>query len=230
MRTFALLVACLTCASHARRMHTAAAFNPSSAGARPAADRLPHRHPVMQEAATPVAEEETAPPALDVKEMAGVTAPLGFFDPFGYSVGADEGTIRFYREVEIKHGRVAMLASLGFLVAEQFHPLFGGNINVPSLIAFQETPLQTFWFVVMLAIAFIEKDSINTFMSPEDGWWSIKADHVPGDLGFDPLGLKPKSPEEFKTMQTKELNNGRLAMIAFAGMVYQEVATGKKLF
>ena len=38
--------------------------------------------------------------------------------------------MKFYREVELKHGRVAMLASLGFLVGEQFHPLFGGDINV----------------------------------------------------------------------------------------------------
>ena len=31
-------------------------------------------------------------------------------------------------------------------------------------------------------------------------------------------------------MQTKELNNGRLAMIAIAGMVVQEGITGGKLF
>ena len=48
--------------------------------------------------------------------------------------------------------------------------------------------------------------------------------------GFDPLGLKPTNPLELKEMQTKELNNGRLAMIAIAGMVVQEIATGKKLF
>ena len=54
-------------------------------------------------------------------------------------------TVRFLREVELKHCRVAMLAALGFLVGENFHPLFGGAIDVPSYIAFQETPLQTFW-------------------------------------------------------------------------------------
>jgi light-harvesting complex I chlorophyll a/b binding protein 1 len=42
--------------------------------------------------------------------------------------------------------------------------------------------------------------------------------------------LKPTDPEELKTMQTKELNNGRLAMIAAAGMIAQELATGQKLF
>merc|ERR1719243_555929 len=79
------------------------------------------------------------------KGMAGVTAPLGLFDPLGFTTSSSEGKLLFYREVEIKHGRVAMLASLGFLVGEQFHPLFGGDIDVPSLVAFQATPLQNFW-------------------------------------------------------------------------------------
>merc|ERR1719310_2296976 len=78
--------------------------------------------------------------SFDVRAMPGITAPLGFFDPLNFCGDASEGKIKFYREVEIKHGRVAMLASLGFLVGERFHPLFGGNIDVPSYIAFQETP------------------------------------------------------------------------------------------
>ena len=51
-----------------------------------------------------------------------------------------------------------------------------------------------------------------------------------GDFGFDPLGLKPTNPKDLKEMQTKEINNGRLAMIAAAGMVAQELATGQRLF
>jgi len=174
------------------------------------------------------------------KNMAGVTEPLGFFDPVGFCSedGLTEGRLCFYREVELKHGRVAMLASLGFLVGEQFHPLFGGDIDVPSYLAFQQTPLQTFWPAVVAAIAIPEIFSVFTFNEPlgneqysEDSQpWSIRTDRVPGDLGFDPLGLKPTDPKEFKEMQTKELNNGRLAMIAAAGMVAQELASGQKLF
>merc|ERR1711985_9805 len=78
----------------------------------------------------------------------------GFWDPAGFCSGdVTEGKIRFYREVELKHCRVAMLASLGFLVGERFHPLWGGDIDVPSYLAFQQTPLQTFWGVVLFAIA-----------------------------------------------------------------------------
>ena len=52
-----------------------------------------------------------------------------------------------------------MLAALGYPVAEVFHPLWGGSINEPSLIAFQATPLQTFWPIVVGAIGLIESAS-----------------------------------------------------------------------
>ena len=184
----------------------------------------------MQEAATP----EAPPPFNPVtfaKTLPGITDPLGFFDPIGF-IGEDtsEGKVRFYREVELKHGRVAMLASLGFLVGEQFHPLFGGSIDVPSYIAFQETPLQTFWPAVVMVISIAEVFSVFSFNSPFGGEpWTIRSDHEAGDLGFDPLGMKPQSAGELKEMQTKELNNGRLAMVAIAGMIGQELATGSKL-
>merc|ERR1711943_148535 len=102
------------------------------------------------------------------KSLPGVTGPLGFFDPLGFCSAEDitEGKIKFYREVELKHGRVGMLAALGFLVGENFHPLFGGNIDVPSYLAFQQTPLQTFWPAVVAAIAIPEVFSVFTFRSP----------------------------------------------------------------
>merc|ERR1711939_707740 len=166
-----------------------------------------------------------------VMDMPGISGPLGFFDPMGFSKDASEGKIKFYREVELKHARVAMLAALGFPLAEQFHPLFGGSIDVPSYIAFQETPLQTFWPAVMFLLSIIEVFSVFTFNSPFGGeLWSIRSDYASGDLGFDPMGLKPEDPAALKEMQTKEINNGRLAMIAIAGMVGQELATGAKLF
>merc|ERR1719436_606738 len=168
--------------------------------------------------------------AFNVRDMPGITDPAGFWDPMGFCKDASEGKIRFYREVELKHGRVAMLAALGFLVGENFHPLFGGDIDVPSYLAFQQTPLQTFWPAVVAAIAIPEVFSVFEFESPDREFWAMKTDREPGDLGFDPLGLKPEDPEELKEMQNKELNNGRLAMIAAAGMIAQELASGQKLF
>merc|ERR1719428_2284663 len=113
----------------------------------------------MQEAA---AEPVEAPPPFNPTEFAktlpGITAPLGFFDPAGFcsedgasNDSVTEGKVRFYREVEIKHCRVAMLAALGYPLAEVFHPLWGGKIDGLSFDAFQQTPLQTFWPAVLVA-------------------------------------------------------------------------------
>merc|ERR1719454_2659337 len=195
----------------------------------------------MQEAAAAPVEATPEPfnSVTFAKSLAGITEPLGFFDPLGFcsEEGISEGKIRFYREVELKHCRVAMLAALGFPVAEQFHPLFATD-DAPSYLAFQQTPLQTFWPAVVFAIAIPEIFSVFTFANPASRDpqgspaqpWTIKEDHTPGDLGFDPLNLKPTDPAELLEMQNKELNNGRLAMIAIAGMVAQEAATGAKLF
>jgi len=173
------------------------------------------------------------------QEMPGVTEPLGFWDPLGFCSDEKltEGKLKFYREVELKHGRVGMLAALGFVVGENFHPLFGGDIDAPSYLAFQQTPLEAFWPAVVIAIAIPEIYSVFSFepvvrrvKSDKVGQtWAIRSDFESGDLGFDPLGLKPEDPAELKEMQTKELNNGRLAMIAAAGMIVQELATGNKL-
>merc|ERR1719316_523872 len=183
------------------------------------------------------AKAESLSSVSKAQSLPGISEPLGFWDPLGYTAKCTEGKLLFYREVELKHGRVAMLAALGMVVGEQFHPLFGGNIDVPSIFAFQETPLETFWPAVVAAIAIPEIYSVFTFEEPggklgSGESWAMKTDvdREPGDLGFDPLGLKPTNPEEFKEMQNKELNNGRLAMIAAAGMIAQELATGQKLF
>lgn len=125
-----------------------------------------------------------------------------------------------------------MLGAVGFVLAESFHPLFGGDIDVPSYVAFQATPLQDLWQGVVATIGIVEFFSITQV----DGSFEIRETfpsgdkREAGDFMFDPLGLKPDSPTKLAEMQAKELNNGRLAMIAMAGMVGQELATGSKLF
>jgi len=158
--------------------------------------------------------------------------PFGFFDPAGFTSDLNPGKVRYFREVEIKHGRVAMLAAVGFVLGEQFHPLFGGDIDVPSYMAFQQTPLQTLWTSVVATIGVVEFFTIvlvNGGFEITDKFSSGEA-RVAGDFKFDPLGLKPSTPEALAEMQAKEINNGRLAMVAIAGMVTQELVTGQKLF
>jgi len=46
----------------------------------------------------------------------------------------------------------------------------------------------------------------------------------PGGLWFDPLGWGSGSPEKIKELRTKEIKNGRLAMLAFVGFCVQQSA------
>merc|ERR1719327_1959276 len=135
---------------------------------------------MVEQVATMGQEVVSKAKALNVRDMAGVTAPMGFFDPLGFSTDIPEGKLLFYREVELKHGRLGMLAALGILVGEQFHPLFGGGIDLPAYITFQFTPLQTFWPAVVAAIAIPETFSVFTFEPPErDMPWTLKEGRVP---------------------------------------------------
>ena len=167
----------------------------------------------------------------DYAKTLPAAGPFGYFDPLGLASDLEPDAVRYYREVELKHGRVAMLGALGFLVGEQFHPLFGGDIDVPSYVAYQQTPLQEFWPSVVLSIGVAEFFSIVTIEG-----FGVKSEfpsgetRIAGDFKFDPLGLKPKDTAGLESMQAKEINNGRLAMIGMAGMVVQEVVTGHKLF
>jgi hypothetical protein len=55
----------------------------------------------------------------------------------------------------------------------------------------------------------------------------LRSDSTSGDIGFDSLGLKPSDSSELKIMQTKELQHDRLAMLAAAGFLAQELVDGK---
>ena len=65
-------------------------------------------------APAPVAKQSTALSADFSKEL-GAQAPLGFFDPQGFLKDADQEQFDRFREVELKHGRISMLAVTGYL-------------------------------------------------------------------------------------------------------------------
>jgi len=172
-----------------------------------------------------------------LEKMAGVTAPMNFWDPWGFTTKAEDAEILFYREIELKHGRMAMLACLGVIAGEKFSPLFGGPADVPASFSVQETTNVLFWPAVLIAVSTLETNTVLKFGSidrfsaeAKKNGWTLTGGRVPGDFGWDPLNLKPKDPVKLLDLQNKELNNGRLAMFAAAGMVAQELLTGKKLF
>jgi len=156
--------------------------------------------------------------AFSPEDMAGVSAPLGFWDPAGFA--KDEESVAQYRRAEIKHGRVCMSSSLGMLVADKFHPIFD-NWNEGEFVSsmqshFSETAVKNFWpaFWIMtagheLATTFADYDGKEEF-----------------DYGFDPLNLTPDDPEKALEYKTMELNHGRWAMFCAAGIIAQELVTG----
>merc|ERR1712232_643869 len=171
----------------------------------------------------------TADPEAFCAGLPGAVAPFGNFDPLGFTKDLSVEEIKRYREAEVTHGRVGMLATLGYLVGEHFHPLFNGEVVGPANTHLAQVqtiaPFFFAWLVTSIATAEIGRASIG-WESPtkaikknldvEGKTWLSKLndDYYPGDIGFDPLGLKPTDGEEFAEMQTKELQHGRLAMFA----------------
>merc|ERR1712072_1551896 len=92
----------------------------------------------------------------DVDERAGAFPPFGYWDPLGLATTISDGQLAYYREAELKHGRICMLATLGFVVGERYHPLFGGDIDGPGLQAFTQVQLAVFWPAVLALTGGIE--------------------------------------------------------------------------
>jgi len=166
--------------------------------------------------------------------LPGAVAPLGFFDPLNLATKADINTLKRYREAELTHGRVAMLATVGILVGEAVEGssfLFDASIKGPAITHLAQVPAP-FWTFLGLLITKFELDRAQYgWVPPRDLPTGqpglLRVDYTPGDLNFDPLGLRPKDPKELEDMQTKELQNGRLAMIGAAGLMAQELVDGK---
>ena len=59
----------------------------------------------------------TASPLRAFENELGVQAPVGFWDPVGFTSDGDVATFKRRRSVELKHGRISMMATMGFSVA-----------------------------------------------------------------------------------------------------------------
>ena len=72
---------------------------------------------------------------LPGNEIPGVPSSRFDFDPLGFAERASPAEMVKYREAELKHGRVAMLAITGMLFAEVWHPMLYAPTNVPAIFA-----------------------------------------------------------------------------------------------
>jgi len=147
--------------------------------------------------------------------MPGSTAPFKTFDPLGLASLGSDSTLAWFRAAELKHARVAMLATTGYLVQ-------GAGIHFPGMLSHD-----------------VSFESLST-MKPLDAWAAVpeggkqqivftillaeliteaKGTHYTkgGDLPtivFPPVDFSGVDAAELAAKKDRELNNGRLAMIA----------------
>lgn len=152
----------------------------------------------------------------------GTQAPLGFWDPLGLLNDADQDRFDRLREVELKHGRISMLAVLGHVVTTAGIRLpgdidFAGTsfASIPSGFAgLAKVPsfglVQMFFFVGFLELA-VMKDVTG------------EAEFV-GDFrnGFLDFGWDTFDEETQIQKRGIELNNGRAAMMGILALMVHE--------
>merc|ERR1711997_511998 len=81
----------------------------------------------------------TASPLRAFENELGVQAPVGFWDPLGLAEDGDVEVFTRRRETEIKHGRVSMLATMGYITPEIIGK-FPGYLSPSKGLAFEDVP------------------------------------------------------------------------------------------
>jgi hypothetical protein len=155
------------------------------------------------------------------------------FDPLGFS--KSKKTLFWMREAETKHARLAMLAAAGWPLSELWHKNIAEVFGLPSILAGGERApsllnggLNSVYASGMLMMSIIIAGYLEgKAMNSGEVFWNAEKpdDYTPGDYGFDPLNLYSIKGSR-KTMETAEIKNGRMAMIAITAFAFQEAVTG----
>ena len=153
----------------------------------------------------------------------GATAPLGFFDPLNLVADGNEAKFDRLRYVEVKHGRICMLAVVGYIYTYAGARI-PGDIDL-SGTSFEDIPaglaalgaipalglIQTVGFIGFLEM-FVMKDVNGTGEFPGD----FRNGYI--DFGWDRFDDETKLQK-----RTIELNQGRAAMMGILGLMVHEV-------
>lgn len=163
---------------------------------------------------TPVRLNRMASSSLKMQyeDAIGAQAPLGFWDPLGLLTNADEARFERLRTVEVKHGRISMLAILGHIVTS-------AGVRLPGEIAFgvpftavksglaaldtipKEGIAQLILFIGLIEVGFgLRKDDIEAAQLNASGW----------------------DQETIDKKLAIELNNGRAAQMGILALMVHE--------
>jgi len=152
----------------------------------------------------------------------GAQPPLGFYDPLGLVADGDQENFDRLRYTEVKHGRVAMLAVVGYLVQEAGVRLPGdidysgtSFASIPNgFAAFKAIPagglVQLLLFVGLLEAC---------VMTDLTGEAEFSTDFRNGaiDYGWDTFDEETKLKK-----RALEINQGRAAMMGILGLMVHE--------
>merc|ERR1711997_1227319 len=144
----------------------------------------------------------------------GVQDPVGFWDPVGFTADGNAEDFARRRQTELKHGRVSMLATMGYITPEITGKL-PGYLSPSAGLKFEDIPN---------GLGAISK-------VPAAGWLQILAygafcelsgeEKTPGSGDYGFKVLTSDDPEEKTKKLNAEIANGRLAMMAIIGMFFQ---------
>ena len=147
----------------------------------------------------------------------GALPPVGFFDPLGLSNSVDRDTFDRWRYLEIKHGRISMLAVLGYLVPELFR--WPGHIapgldfaDIPHGIRALDVIPSLGWIQMIFLIGLVD-------------YWGVLGDYDIGKVGstISQGGILDIEGDVLYDRQVKEIQHGRLAMLAFMELLRQDL-------
>tara|TARA_X000000950_G_C13585679_1_gene525215 strand:- start:26 stop:571 length:546 start_codon:yes stop_codon:yes gene_type:complete len=162
-------------------------------------------------------------PKVKSFKFVGSTKPIENFDPLNLLKDKSENRIKFTREAELQHGRVAMLASFIIPSIELLDKSSDDTLGINYLANMDIVDQIPFW----VSVALYETNRMNNgWVNPfsTNSTFQLKSDYQPGNV----LNLDMERVSD--DMLNRELNNGRLAMLAVAGQIAQELVTGNRLF
>mmetsp|Transcript_11942 Transcript_11942/g.18318 ORF Transcript_11942/g.18318 Transcript_11942/m.18318 type:complete len:268 (+) Transcript_11942:107-910(+) len=165
---------------------------------------------------------------------------IGFYDPLNLAEAdlfdnGNEATIGFLRHAEIKHGRVAMAAFIGYIVhANEIRfpfPMkldgtpFPQGDNPPELWdAIPDAGKYQIFFLIFLLELWGETSTENHVHYMREGGIPGKYPDFPPELFnlpnlFNPFNFPERNDQAKERGLRAELNNGRLAMIGIMGFL-----------
>lgn len=172
---------------------------------------------------SPAQQNSVSESSLQANQFAselGAQAPLGFWDPLKLSDDWDQAEFDRFRSLEIRHGRVAMLAVVGYLTTEAGIRIPGMEEVGSGFSAFDvaDLPMEVRG-VIPLTVFCI--GCLEAFMRDVTGLGEFPGDYrngLRGGFGWDQFDEKTKLKK-----RAIELNNGRAAQMGITGLIVHEL-------